>query len=367
MKLSALEYLLCIHCAKPLQLQEGYKTEAASPEVMTGQLNCGQCNRNYEVRGGIPRMVDASKSSHTDIVTGQSFATAWKSFPRMDERYRQQFFDWINPVREEDFKDKLVLECGCGKGRHAKIVSECGAKMIFAVDIGDAVEVAYQNTGHLPNVHIVQADIENLPFNPVFDVAFSLGVLHHMNSPVSGFLAMSKKLKADGTICVWVYGRENNRWLIRYINPVRVAITSRLSPPLLKILAALVALPVYIWARYVAASWGNLQKTIPKLPDLFYQRYMTYISRFDFNEIHHIVYDHLSAPVANYVARHYFEDWFVEGQLPNPVIRWHNQNSWTGISSHNPPLLATMHNRLSETAEIKAGSQPALNPGGSTD
>jgi SAM-dependent methyltransferase/uncharacterized protein YbaR (Trm112 family) len=354
MKLSALDYLLCIHCAKSLQLQDGYQTAPDTQEVLSGQLTCAACKRSYEVRGGIPRLVDESKSSREDIVTGQSFATAWKSFPRMDERYRQQFFDWISPVQEQDFKDKMVLECGCGKGRHAKIVSDCGAKMIFAVDIGDAVEVAYQNTGHLPNVHIVQADIENLPFDPVFDVAFSLGVLHHMSSPVAGFLAMSKKLKSDGTICVWVYGRENNRWLIRFVNPVRVAITSRLSPPLLKILAALVALPVFIWARYVAANWAALQKSMPKLPDLFYQRYMTYIAKFDFNEIHHIVYDHLSAPVANYVARHYFEQWFAEGNLPDPVIRWHNQNSWTGISSHDPQILSSMHARLNENEKAIA-------------
>jgi SAM-dependent methyltransferase/uncharacterized protein YbaR (Trm112 family) len=359
MKPAALDYLLCIHCAKPLLLEAGHQTAPDSGEILSGSLKCAQCNRSYDIRGGIPRMVDESKSSRTDIVTGQSFATAWKSFPRMDERYRQQFFDWISPVQEQDFKDKMVLECGCGKGRHAKIVSECGAKMIFAVDIGDAVEVAYQNTGHLPNVHIVQADIENLPFAAIFDVAFSLGVLHHMSSPVAGFLAMSKKLKNDGTICVWVYGRENNRWLIRVINPIRIAITSKLSPPLLKILAALVALPVFIWARYVAANWARLQKSMPALPDLFYQRYMTYISRFDFNEIHHIVYDHLSAPVANYVARHYFEQWFAEGNLPGPVIRWHNQNSWTGISSHNPQILADMHKRLNEmlgTVALTGGS-----------
>jgi SAM-dependent methyltransferase/uncharacterized protein YbaR (Trm112 family) len=369
MKPSALDYLLCIHCNKLLQLQDGFKcadapqSDAEAEEIMSGQLACPECRRTYDIRGGIPRLVDVSKSSHTDIETGQSFATAWKSFPRMDERYRQQFFDWIDPVDPQFFKDKMVLECGCGKGRHAKIVADCQAKMIFAVDIGDAVEVAYQNVGHLPNVHIIQADIDNLPFGPIFDLAFSLGVLHHMNSPVSGFLSMSKKLKPDGTICVWVYGRENNRWLIRVVNPVRIAITSKLSPPLLKVLAALVALPVYLSAHLIAAPWTKLQTKIPALPSLFYQRYMTYISRFDFNEIHHIVYDHLSAPVANYVARHYFEEWFAEGGLPNPVIRWHNQNSWTGISSHNPPVLAMMHERMAgrETPsgeQFKAQIQP---------
>ncbi|MBS1998793.1 MAG: class I SAM-dependent methyltransferase [Cyanobacteria bacterium SZAS LIN-2] len=361
MKLSALDYLLCIHCMKPFVLLDGYATAPDSQEVITGKLHCNSCNRDYDVRGGVPRLVDESKSHQTDIETGQSFATAWKTFPRMDERYRQQFFDWISPVDPEFFRDKLVLECGCGKGRHAKIVSECGAKMIFAVDIGDAVEVAYQNTGHLPNVHIIQADIENMPFAPIFDMAFSLGVLHHMNSPVSGFLAMSKKLNDQGTICAWVYGRENNRWLIRFVNPARVAITSKLSPPLLKILAGLMALPVYLWAHLVAAPWTRMQEKMPALPSLFYQRYMTYIARFDFNEIHHIVYDHLSAPVANYVARHYFEDWFSEANLPNPVIRWHNQNSWTGISSHNPQILSDMHKRMEklQAADAKAATLPS--------
>src|SRR4029450_2874401 len=204
------------------------------------------------------------------------------------------------------------------------------------VDIGAAVAVAFQNVGHLPGVTIVQADISNLPFERIFDLAFSLGVLHHMESPVRGFRGLVEKLKPDGAIVAWVYGRENNWWLIRIVNPIRMAVTPKLRRGALKLISAVAAVPVILWAKLIAAPWTSLRRKIPWLPALYYGEYFTYIARFDFAEIHHIVFDHLVAPVANYVGETYFRAWFAESGLENPVIRWHNRNSWTGFASFKP-------------------------------
>lgn len=366
MKLSALDHIACLHCLSKLNLNPEFSRDPDhQEEIYEGTLTCSNesCRKQFRLSGGVPRMVDEGTSSATDIRTGKSFAAEWKRFARMDERYKQQFYDWIAPVEEPFLKDKLVLECGCGKGRHAKIIHESGARAVFAVDIGEAIDVAYKNVGHLANVNLVQADIEHLPFRSDFDFAFSVGVLHHMDSPVNGFLAMSRKLKPNGSVLAWVYGRENNWWLIRIVNPFRTKITSRLHPSLLMILSAAISLPLMIFCKAIAQPWKALRSRAPWVPPLFYQDYLSYIAQFDFNEFHHIVFDHLVAPVANYVSRDYFRKWFSEGGFPGePIIRWHNRNSWTGFSSFDDGILEEM--RLKCAAGSAASSQAGSGPAG---
>jgi SAM-dependent methyltransferase len=295
-------------------------------------------------------MVLEKLSSSTDLHTGRNFAIAWKVFPRLDERYKKQFLDWIFPVDAEFFQNKLVFEGGCGKGRHARIVSASKARAVFAVDIGEAVDIAYRHVGHEPNVHVIQADIANLPFEPIFDFAFSVGVLHHLDKPKEGFLSIASKLKSDGSIAVWVYGQENNWWLIYLVNPFRKAITSKLPPKVLLVLSAALASPVYLWAKLVARPWQRLTERHRFLPHLYYQEYLSYIADFDFVEIYHIVFDHLVTPVAFYVSRDCLQEWFEQSGLPEPVIRWHNKNSWTAFSSLNRQTLDNMKERLKKRA-----------------
>ena len=81
----------------------------------------------------------------------------------------------------------------------------------------------------MENAHIVQADIYHLPLKPVFDYAFSVGVLHHLPRPREGFLSLASKVKTGGHISAWVYGAENNGWITRLVNPLRERVTSRIN------------------------------------------------------------------------------------------------------------------------------------------
>ncbi len=298
-------------------------------------------------------MVDQALSSSTDLNTGDRFAEAWKEFSRLDQRYKQQFFDWIFPVDPDYLDDKIVLEAGVGKGRHAQIVAESGAKLVFGIDIGNAIDVAYENVGHLPGIHLIQADIRQLPFTSIFDFAFSVGVLHHMDDPQAGFASVAQTIRPGGSLCVWVYGKENNWWIINLISPIREAFTSTLSSSVLKTISTMVSLPVYLSAKVLAKPYTKLQNHVKWLPEMFYQSYMNYISRFDFTEINHIVFDHLTAPVAYYVPRKDILSWFQKSGFTNPVLRWHNKNSWTGFASHRNYDIETMDKRLQAASTAK--------------
>ncbi len=60
----------------------------------------------------------------------------------------------------------------------------------MALDLGGAIEVAFARTRHLPNAHVVQADLVHPPVRRCFDVALSVGVLHHLPDPRAGFEAL---------------------------------------------------------------------------------------------------------------------------------------------------------------------------------
>ncbi|MBX9690289.1 MAG: methyltransferase domain-containing protein [Candidatus Obscuribacterales bacterium] len=349
MKPSLLPYLACISCKGQFHLHEGEtqsRDNAEGREIISGLLTCKSCLNRYPITNGIPRLVDSRLSTSTDMNTGDRFGDAWKEFSRMDERYEQQFFDWLFPVDPHFLNDKVVLEAGVGKGRHAQIVADSGAKMVFGIDIGHAIDVAYENVGHMPKLHLIQSDIRRLPFNNIFDFAFSVGVLHHMDDPKAGFTSVVDCLKPDGSICIWVYGKENNWWITNMVSPVREAFTTKLPAKVLKLISTTLSVPVYTVSKAVAGPYAKVQNKNKWLPEMFYQAYLSYISNFDFTEVNHIVFDHLIAPVAYYIPRGDVLEWFQDAGFPNPVIRWHNKNSWTGFASHRQHEVETMNARL---------------------
>lgn len=351
MKPSLLAYLACIKCKGDLQIHETESrpvSGAEGREIISGELVCKDCVARFQIRGGVPRLVDKELSSSVDLNTGERFAESWKEFSRLHERYKQQFFDWIYPVGEDFIQGKLVLEAGVGKGRHAQIVAQSGARLVFGIDIGEAIDVAYANVGHIGNIHLIQADIRNLPFKEIFDFAFSVGVLHHMDDPQKGFDSVVRTLKPTGAVSIWVYGKENNWWITNLVSPARELVTSNLSTEVLKVVSALSTVPVYLTAKLIARPYASLRRSMRSLPEMFYETYLNYIAQFDFHEINHIVFDHLTAPVAFYIPRQDVLRWFAQSGFEKSIVRWHNKNSWMGFASKRSADFDLMHGKMAK-------------------
>src|SRR4030095_7620847 len=228
MKRKLLDYLRCPACDGAISLASVAREEAF--EIMEGELACDSCARSFPIVRGVPRFAMPEKVEADKAATAENFGWQWQHFVQSDELYADQFLGWIAPVRPEFFRDKVVLEGGCGKGRHTQLAANWGAKEVIGVDLSAAVETAFAATRELPNAHIVQADIYHLPFKRSFDYAFSVGVLHHLPDPIGGFKSLLSKVKPGGHISAWVYGAENNEWITRCVNPIRERLTSRISP-----------------------------------------------------------------------------------------------------------------------------------------
>jgi SAM-dependent methyltransferase len=331
MKERLLKYLACPACASELAMAE---PERDGLEIMAGQLHCAGCGRKYPIVGGVPRFANLAEVGEEKAATAAGFGWEWKHFNQHDEKYGEQLLGWLNPVRPEFFKDKIVLDGGCGKGRHLKLAGEWGVRDVVGVDLSDAVEPAFEATRAQPNIHVVQGDIFNLPVRPVFDYAFSLGVLDHLGKPIEGFQSLASKVKPGGHVSAWVYGAENNWWITGLINPLRVHFTSRLSPHTLFHVSKLPTAILYLATKVVYGplsrigngSWARR---------LYYGDYLSWLARFGWREQHSIVFDHLVAPTAHYLSRDEFETWWSSIDAQDVKIGWHNKNSWRGFGRKN--------------------------------
>jgi len=310
--------------------------ETQDGEIITGELGCDSCSRLFPILRGVPRFSDLETVASDKQETAENFGWQWTHFTQEDTRYADQFLGWLQPVTPEFFKGKVVIEGGCGKGRHTQLAAEWGARDVVGIDLSAAVETAYTATRHLPNAHIVQTDIYNLPLDRSFDYAFSVGVLHHLPDPKGGFESLASKVKPGGHISAWVYGAENNEWITRWVNPVREKLTSRMNQRALLQLSKIPAASVYLATKLIYGPLNKSRTGESIAKHLFYNDYLKAIAPFGWREQHTIVFDHLVAPTAFYLSRQEFEKWWSDIGAEDVVITWHNKNSWCGFG-RTPP------------------------------
>ncbi len=335
MKRILLDYLVCPECQTSLECRVATET---LEEIETGWLNCPRCGVDYPIVRGVPRFVTGEHPlSGDNVKTADAFGWQWQKFSELHDMaaYENQFLDWVYPITPDFFQGKVVLDAGCGNGRFSLVSSQFGARHVLAVDASEAVEAAYHNARSLANVHVIQGDIHRLPLRrgpaAQVDFAFSIGVLHHLDVPQAGFKVLVNHLRPDGTIFVWIYGRENNGWLVNGVNPIRTLLTSRLPRPALYALSWLITVGLHPLVKLIYHPAPNWLR--PKLP---YGDYFAWLGQFGFYHNHHVVFDHLSAPVAFYLRREEFEAWFHNAGLKLIDLSWRNQNSWRGHGHFNP-------------------------------
>lgn len=295
------------------------------PRMLVGNLKKDLLQRHYdfynqwrdqlpghmerEWREALTAIKDFDRFVKHQVKTGASFAFEWKNIYRENKVEKENFLHFIGPyTTEETIRGKTVIDVGCGSGRFTKQALDCGAKTAIGMDVGDSVEVAYEMTKKYDNACIVQADIFHLPFLKIFDLIYSLGVIHHLPQPQSGFEGFKKMLKPGGLIVIWVYNRRHNKRAIYLYEPIR-AIIKRLPKPfvyrLSYIPAALVQGLNYFANLLNKLGLKNLAKKMP----------FSYYAKFPFNMKLNDSFDVLATPKSNYYLVEEIETWFRQAGL----------------------------------------------------
>lgn len=175
------------------------------------RARCGMCGAAYPIVNGILRMLPPL--SRPEQQTREAFDFEHR-------RYQRASYLRITPDLEEAwladvrlprgyFKDKTVLDVGCGSGRWSYAMARLGARVV-AVDVSDAaVEITRQVTRGM-EVTVIQASLFHLPFEAEqFDFVVSWGVLHHTRDTAAAFRRIAPLVRAGGQLYVMVYERRN--------------------------------------------------------------------------------------------------------------------------------------------------------------
>ena len=275
----------------------------------------------------IDKINDLDKFLDHQKKTGESFAYEWENIYQENNFEKNNFLHFLSPyIKEVDLKGKTILDIGCGSGRFTKWGALCGAKVAFGTDLGESVEIAYQLTKEMKNVCIVQADIYNMPFEKQFDIAYSIGVLHHLPQPQEGFSSLPKTLKPGGKMIIWVYNRRNNKRALYFYEPLRDLLKKLPKPLLFKLCyipGAIVHLLNYSthFCNFIGAK--NLAKKMP----------FTYYANFPFNMKLNDAFDVLATPKSNYYYVEEIEKWFSNAKLKDVKAFEHPEAGITCIGA----------------------------------
>jgi len=216
------------------------------------------------------------------------FGYEWDRYSRMTSDYERQFRNWTHPMRPEDWKGLRILDAGCGMGRNSYWPLKWGAASGVAFDFDErSVGRTQETLKDFPNAHVLFSSIYDIQWKNEFDIAFSIGVIHHLAEPRRALSRLVDALKPKGRLLIWVYSYEGNEWIVWYVDPVRKVITSKLPPVLVHTLSYLFSIPLYVFLKIMRGP----------------SAYLRQLSSFDFWHIHCIVFDQLIPDIANYWRR----------------------------------------------------------------
>jgi ubiquinone/menaquinone biosynthesis C-methylase UbiE len=99
--------------------------------------------------------------------------------------------------------DSIMLDAGCGNGRIIYDLASLGVSQVVGVDISPHVlSKTRARLGEAPS-HIVQSDIDWLPFrSSIFDATTFFDALVHMPDPRHALTELSRTLKSGGALAV---------------------------------------------------------------------------------------------------------------------------------------------------------------------
>jgi 2-polyprenyl-3-methyl-5-hydroxy-6-metoxy-1,4-benzoquinol methylase/uncharacterized protein YbaR (Trm112 family) len=169
----------------------------------------------FPVSRGVPRLVADWTGDASSI--SRSFGEQWRAFDydedrtwgaSADERLHGFLGDIAQPAAW--FKNKVVLDAGCGNGVLTHAISTLGCKHVLGCDISPSVEQAHRRFGD--SVLFVQSDLMQPALRPAaFDVIYCGGVLHHSPSTRAALEQLVEALAPGGTIYVWLYWKVSSR------------------------------------------------------------------------------------------------------------------------------------------------------------
>jgi SAM-dependent methyltransferase len=254
----------------------------------------------------------------TKLGSPDRFGYEWKTYSEMRPEYEEQFRRWTVHLSPADWSGKVFLDVGCGMGRNSYWPLTYGAAEGVSIDVNQgSLASARRTLAPFRNATVREMSAYEIDCEDYFDIAFSIGVIHHLEFPEAAIRQMVKATKPGGRVLIWVYGLENNEWLVNVLDPTRKALFSRLPIGFVHHLA------VYP----TALLWVGLRLGIGHI------EYFRLIQAMTFRHLRSIVFDQMLPKIAHYWPRKTVEALMREAGLEDVQVAWVNEMSWSAIGT----------------------------------
>ena len=255
-----------------------------------------------------------------EVLSGspERFGYEWNEYAEMRPEYEEQFRRWTPHLKPDDWRGQTFLDVGCGMGRNSYWPLHYGAAKGVAIDVDRrSLASARRTLAAYPQVEIREMSAYDIAYRDHFDVVFSIGVIHHLEFPERALKAMTTAAKPGGRVLMWVYGLENNRWIVYLFNPVRKLLFSKMPMGLLH----------HLSLYPTAALWLALRMGLQRV------EYYRLIRQLSFRHLRSIVFDQMLPKIANYWPREAVVALMTNAGLENVEVTWVNEMSWSAFGT----------------------------------
>jgi len=165
----------------------------------------------------VPDQSGVRPEAADQLKTNTTFSDKWRRFKHygLEQGHREFLFGWyckklglpdVDALKRFYSEKRIVLEVGSGSGFNTRFIAENSPGTVVAMDISDAAHTTYENTWHLPNCHVVQADLMEAPLpDATFDFVIADGVLHHTPDTRAAVEALYHKVTYGGQFFFHLY------------------------------------------------------------------------------------------------------------------------------------------------------------------
>ena len=252
--------------------------------------------------------------NNKNLGTENEFGYEWDNYPEILPIHEIQFENWITPFKTKDFKDKTFLDAGCGIGRNSYWALKKGAKNCIAFDFDHrTVNVAKKNLQNFKNAKVKFLSIYDLNMPDTFDIAFSIGVIHHLKDPKIAVENLFNSLKEGGTLIIWVYAKEGNENYIRLLKTLRF-FTIRLPLTIVKFISKALSIILWVTLKIIANN-----------------DYLRMIRKFSLKHLEAIIFDQLFPSISNYWTKKEVIELINNLKIKSYELNHTNNYSWTLI------------------------------------
>ncbi len=242
------------------------------------------------------------------------FGYSWDTYGEILPAHETQFLRWTAALTADDWRGKHFLDAGCGIGRNSYWPLTYGAAGCLSVDIDErTLAKARENLAEFPQARVVKQSIYELDYSDQFDIAFSIGVIHHLSDPLAAVCRLKTAVKPGGLVLTWLYGRENNGRIVWMFDPLRRAIFSRVPLRFVHALSLPLTAALWAWLRILPLE----------------RSYLRLIRSFSFRHLRAIVFDQMIPRITRYYRHDEAIALFQSAGLTDVQAHWTNENSWS--------------------------------------